>query len=68
MWYRWMEKSLPEVAKNVHEKCNNNEWLNIAGRNAHDLSEKYFDRDIAAKNLNNILIQFKMEQYWSFFT
>ena len=48
------KKSLPEVAKNVHDKCNNNEWLNIAGRNAHDLGKKYFDRDIAAKNLNNI--------------
>ncbi len=49
-------KEISEVAKVVNQKCNDVEWLELAGKNAYQLGKKYFDRDMAAVNLNNILI------------
>ena len=45
---------LEDLAKNVDSKCNDNLWLKDASMNSYKLGRKYFDRDIAANNLNKI--------------
>ena len=47
-------KPLKELAVEVHKKCNDKVWLEKAGKNSFNLGKKYFDRDIAAENLNKI--------------
>ena len=50
------QKKISDVAKNVDLKCNDKEWLKIAGKNSLSLGKKYFGRDLAADNLNKIFI------------
>lgn len=42
---------LPDVAKNLDDILNDQEWLDKAGSKSKVMAESYFDRDILAKNL-----------------
>ena len=49
------QKSVKDAAIEINNKIQNKDWIEAAGRNAGQLGKKYFDRDLAAHNLNLIL-------------
>lgn len=52
MW----QQPIETVAKQLHEKMNDNAWLELAGKAAKDLAIKEFDRDLLAEQLIAVLV------------
>ena len=51
MW----QKPIDEVAKELHDKLHDKNWLNDAGASAKKLAENSFSRDVLASQLMSVL-------------
>jgi glycosyltransferase involved in cell wall biosynthesis len=52
-------KPMNLVAEELENAMNNNDWLKAAGKTSRILAKKYFDRDLLAKQLEEVLIATK---------
>lgn len=49
-------RSIEEVAKELHQRLHDPEWLEKAGAASRNLAETHFDRDVLAQKLEQVLV------------